>query len=413
MPERSDVIVIGAGAAGLAAARLLADAGRRVVVVEARGRIGGRIWTDRAFGAIPIERGAEFIHGAGVATWDLVRRHGLQTAAVSRWEGRRIALEDGSLGGGALVSARPDLARLLTLEDAIASYVGPDLSLAAWLDAQALSPLARRIAELRIAHASCATPETLSVIDLAEDLRHGDDGGDFRILAGYDHVCAALAGGLDVRRDTAARTVRHSGEGVEVETARGSLFAKKAIVTLPLALLKRGDVTFDPPLPAAKLAAIAALAMQPALKLLLCFDAPLWDDATTFVSGLEPLPVWWTPRPALPYITGFTTGPRAAALMALGRDAAIDAGVDALGRLYGVDASRRLIAADLVDWTGDMWAGGGYSSAPPGTAGIRRALATPVGALHFAGEATVFGDNPATVHGALGSGARAAREATV
>ena len=112
----ADVLVIGAGASGLAAARALADAGRSVIVLEARTRIGGRVWTDRSFAAIPVERGAEFIHGEQADTWALVRRAGLRTESFSRWQGRRIVTEDGRLAGEELLHARPDLQRVFTLE---------------------------------------------------------------------------------------------------------------------------------------------------------------------------------------------------------------------------------------------------------------------------------------------------------
>src|SRR5689334_7896959 len=145
----ADVIVIGAGAAGLAAARVLADAGRRVIVLEARTRIGGRVWTDRAFAAIPVERGAEFIHGDQADSWALVRRAGLRTESFSRWQGRRVVAEDGRLATDELLHARPDLERVFTLEQQLAHYRGPDCSLAEWLAANRYRPLAAHIADLR------------------------------------------------------------------------------------------------------------------------------------------------------------------------------------------------------------------------------------------------------------------------
>src|SRR5262245_59630971 len=113
----ADVIVIGAGAAGLAAARALVSAGRRVIVLEARDRIGGRVWTDHRFGPVAVERGAEFIHGQQADTWAWVRRAGVRTEPVTRWAGRRLVQEDGQLVGPDVFERRPDLAPLFTLED--------------------------------------------------------------------------------------------------------------------------------------------------------------------------------------------------------------------------------------------------------------------------------------------------------
>src|SRR4051812_12413792 len=218
----ADVVVIGAGASGLAAARLLADAGRRVIVLEARTRIGGRVWTDRAFAAIPVERGAEFIHGEQADTWALVRQAGLGTEPFSRWQGRRIVTEDGRLAGDELLHARPDLQRVFTLEQQLAEYQGPDCSLAEWLVANAYSPLAAHIADLRLAHSNCATPATISVVELAHELKIADKGpGDFHILDGYDRALAQLADRLDIRLRTAVTEIRWAEDGVQVRTRAG------------------------------------------------------------------------------------------------------------------------------------------------------------------------------------------------
>ncbi|MEO7913287.1 MAG: NAD(P)/FAD-dependent oxidoreductase [Roseiflexaceae bacterium] len=423
----ADVLVIGAGAAGLAAARMLADAGRRVIVLEARTRIGGRVWTDRSFAAIPVERGAEFIHGDQADSWALVRRAGLHTESFSRWQGRRVVAEDGRLAGDELLHARADLQRVFTLEQQLAAYQGPDCSLADWLVANAYSPLAAHIADLRLAHSNCATPHTISVAELVHELKIADKGpDDFHILDGYDRVLALLADGLDIRLGMEVTAIRWGEDGVQVMTRAGALEATPthpftpsplqsfqaphAVITLPLALLQAGAVAFDPPLPAAKRAAINALTMAPAMKLLLRFDQRFWDAEMTFLSGRDPVPVWWTIHRDQPLLTGFVTGPRAARLAAHGTEGALEQGLAALTAIFG-DAPRRLFAAgEVVDWAADEWARGGYSSVPPGAYGQRAVLAQPAGTLHFAGEATVYANNPATVHGALHSGERAARE---
>ena len=325
--------------------------------------------------------------------------------------------------------------RVFTLEQQLAEYQGPDCSLAEWLAANAYSPLAAHIADVRLAHSNCATPATISVAELAHELKIADKGpGDFHILDGYDRALAQLADRLDIRLRTAVTEIRWAEDGVHVQTraAEGvkertgqheaapahsstsasphSFRARHAIVTLPLALLKAATVIFDPPLPEAKRSAIDMLTMAPAMKLLLRFQERFWDAEMTFLTGRDPVPVWWTVRRDAPLLTGFITGPRAARLAAHGPEAALEQGMAALAAIFG-DAPRRLLAAgQVVDWAADEWARGGYSSAPPGAHGQRAVLAQPAGALHFAGEATVFDNNPATVHGALHSGARAARE---
>jgi monoamine oxidase len=408
---RRNTVVIGAGAAGLAAARALRDRGRAVVVLEARDRIGGRVWTDYRFGPAPVERGAEFIHGTRVATWEWLRRAGLTSIAAPPWAGRRIALGGGRLAGTWLLALRPDLRRLPRIGRELAGHQGPDCSLAEWTAARQLSPLARHILDVRLAHASCATPEELSVAALADEERHGSaDSANFRVAEGYDRLLAAIGTGLEIRLGTPALLVRWDQGGAEIVTARETFAARHVVVTLPLAVLKAGAVRFDPALPPEKWQAIEGLAMAPALKLLMRFDAPFWDRDMTFLTAHDPAPVWWTVRRGLPLLTAFLTGPRAARMAALGDAGAAEAGLGVLEELFGAAPRRLLAAYELVDWGADPWALGGYSSTPPGAHWLRAALAAPCGALHFAGEATVTGDNPATVHGALGSGARAAEE---
>lgn len=406
-----ETIVVGAGAAGLAAARALTDAGQRVVVLEARARIGGRVQTDYTFGPVPVERGAEFIHGAHGETWTWLRRAGLHTLPVSTWRGRQFALDDRRRAGSWLLLARPDLRRAVELEQAIAQYHGPDCTLGAWLKAHNASPLATQLVFIRLAHANCATLDTLSMATLADEYRLGTDaGGNFHIVEGYERVLAAIAQGLNIRLETPVRAVQWGDDGVEVQTERAVFQARHAVITLPLALLQAERVRFDPPLPAVKQQAIRLLAMRPAMKLLYRFSESFWPRNLTFLSADSPIAVWWTVRARTPLLVGFATGPHAERLTALGDQAALERGLAALDALFDGKASRRLVDAQLANWGTDPWSGGGYSSVPPGAHGQRAALAALCGALHFAGEATVTDSNPATVHGALRSGERAARE---
>ena len=406
-----ETVVIGAGAAGLAAARALHDAGQPAIVLEARDRIGGRVQTDHTVGVVPVERGAEFIHGAHVETWTWLQRAGLHAVPVSTWAGRRVALGGGRLAGPWLFRVRRDLRNVKAFEERIAAYAGPECSLADWLRGQHVSPLAAQIAFLRLAHSYCATPDTLSMAALAYEYSIDTDaGGNFRILEGYDRVLAMIADGLDIRLNMPVKEVRWGNDGVEVVTSGGAWQARHAVITLPLAVLQAGAVHFDPALPAARQQAIAGLAMRPALKLLLRFDEVFWPRDMTFISADDPVPVWWTVRPGEPLLTGFATGRYAERLSVLGEEGAIERGLAALDGMFKGAASRRFVKGAVADWGRDPWARGGYSSAPPGMHGQRAVLAEPCGALHWAGEATVTDSNPATVHGALRSGERAAQE---
>jgi monoamine oxidase len=407
-----DVLVIGAGAAGLAAARLLRDAGQAVVVLEARDRIGGRVWTDYSFAEVPVECGAEFIHGSAVRTWAWVDQVGATTIAASRWVRRRIVLEDGRLGGYADIEARADLQQVLELDAKLEAYAGPSITLAAWLDSQGVYGLARHLADIRMAHAYCATPETLDAAELAREYRvaaHNGD-GDVRITPGYTAMLNTIAQGLDLRLNTPVASICWAADGVHSIHATGeAIAARAAIVTLPLAVLKSNAVQFDPALPEQKLHAIAGLAMQPAMKLIYLFREPFWADDMDFLSMPDPMPVWWVVRQGVGVLTCLLTGPRAAQAQAQG-DQLAEQGLAHLAQVFGNQPRELLEEWKIVDWAADQWAQGGYSSPALGSAGLRAALATPCGQLYFAGEATVTDDSPATVHGAIVSGERAARE---
>lgn len=407
----TDILVIGAGAAGLAAARALTDAGRRVIVLEARDRIGGRVLTDYRFGPAPVERGAEFVHGSAVVTWRWIQRAGLRTEEFPTWAGRRIWLGSRRLSRGWLLSLRSDLRPVLAIDAQLAAYRGPDISLAEWLSRQQIGPLARHIIDIRTAHACCATPETISIAELAHESRVGSsDSKNYHIVEGYSRLLASMASGLDIRLLAPVETLRWDESGVEAGTPRGAFRAQRAVVTLPLALLKREAVRFDPILPPEKRYAINTLAMGPAMKLIMRFRRTFWDQRMSFLNADDPVPVWWTVRRGAPLLVAFLTGPRAEHMAAAGNDGALEQGLATLSAIFG-EAPRRLFDAGMVvDWAAEPWTAGGYSSVPPGAYGQRAILATPVGTLHFAGEATVTDDNAATVHGALHSGERAADE---
>ncbi len=417
----ADVVVIGAGMAGLAAARALADAGVAAIVVEGRDRIGGRVWTDRSLG-VPLDLGASWIHG--------VRSNPL-TALADQLGARRIATDYDDhairdhtgrrLSAGERRAIARGLAEVLARVDADSERRDADRDLAAAIAevVAELEPSPRERELLAYAIASVIEHEYATAIaELSQFERdYGDEygGGDVIFAEGYDQLPRALAAGLDVRTGHAVTAIAHGADGVTVTTSRGAITAARALVTLPLGVLQAGAVGFEPPLPPRKRAAITALGVGVLDKLYLKFPRVFWDDAT-LLGHVAPADAagQWAEGLNLHALTGqpilllFNAGAYAASLEAMADDAIVAAAMGALRAMYGADVPAP-DATLITRWGRDRFAGGSYSHLRPGATGADLdALAAPVDdRLYFAGEAT-HRHHPATVHGAYLSGLAAA-----
>lgn len=418
-----DVLVIGAGAAGLAAAAELERAGKSVLVLEARDRIGGRCWSLSEPGLpVPVELGAEFIHGRPAATFSLLRRAGM--AAVDRtgggWYTERGRLEP---TGEIFAEIRKAMRQ--------AGAPKKDVSFERFLarELRRLSPRARAFARRRVEGYDAADPARASARAIVEEWSGEDDAtaaSHFRPSGGYGALLKWLASTLDRERvrielQTIVRRVRWKRGSVEVEgTASGRPFrtaAARALVTLPLGVLQSGAVRFAPAL-GAKRQALKGLAPSPVLKVALRFRTAFWEeldggryeDAAFFRSLKAPFPSFWTALPVrAPLLTAWAGGPRATRLSGAGAPEIIRRAVESLKSVFG-GRTGRLEAAYVHDWQQDPYAGGAYSYVTVGGGSARRALAAPLrGTLYFAGEATDETE-AGTVAGALQSGIRAARE---
>ena len=418
----ADVIVIGAGAAGLAAAAALSDAGRNVLVLEARDRIGGRIWTiEDAHSPLGAELGAEFIHGRSAAVLDLLQRANsiAVDAPASHWSKTDRGLE----------TAEDFFEEVRKLMEPAAD-LEEDMSIAQWLEqpaARAAPEVARRHVRMMVEGFDAADPARASTLAIAAEWRGGTaQEAQFRPYGSYGPIMQRLADRLDPARtrisfDCAVEEIRWHHGSVEVRAAGNTYTAHQAIVTLPLGVLKGGEVRFTPAL-ADKRDALGRLEPAHVVKAVLDFETAFWEQAdngryrqaTFFHSPGAPFPTFWT---SLPYRTtrlvAWAGGPKAEALADLDDEALARAAIASLEDIFGGNEVRaRLNALRSHDWRGDPYARCAYSYVAVGGCGARGELARPLqDTLFFAGEATDDGDDATTVAGALASGTRAAREA--
>lgn len=427
-PASPPVLVVGAGAAGLAAARALHDAGHDVVVLEARDRIGGRIHT-RDVGGAPVDAGAMFIHGdVGNPLAALCGALGIEYESTGFDMG---PVYDAATGGPvedgflqlAMTMRRFD-ARVEDLAAALPADASLRDGIEAFLDgARGLSEDQRRYAsfaleQLLIEIYESGPPDRMSLRAYVESPYTEFAGGNHVLPGGFGQVVEALAEGLDVRTGEPVSRISHGPDGVIVTTPSGQHRGSHAVVTVPLGVLRAGRIAFDPPLPASKREAAERLDMGNFEKVVLRFDEPFWRErgaSTTFLyiaetPGEFPGFTDWSDAAGAPTLVCLYGGRSARNVLDAWDDEEIGArAVQALRDIFGDDVPDP-VATHVTRWRDDPWALGSYSYLPIGaTVDDLRALGEPVGErLLFAGEAT----EPllyATVHGALVSGLREAR----
>ncbi len=414
-----DTIVIGAGAAGLAAGRYLHDAGQSILLLEARDRIGGRIWSDNSFADFPVEYGAELIHGEHTVTQDLVRDAGLHTVPAPR----KPLLRWGAEGGAQLIADLPP-ERQKPIKSLLAAYeqlptqanLATDEALADYLYRRGFTANELEMADVLLAQTCCASIKTLSCADLVREMAADHAGQEeFRIVEGYSELLAAYSADLPIRLNTPVHTIRREPDEITVVTDRATLRAHNVLLTVPVSVLQAQVIRFEPRLSPSKQAAISAFRTEAATKLLYRFTEPLWDESLAYMMHTGLAARWWTPgypRPGAAVLCCFVTANRATQIDTMSECEALNLGLEELAGLLGrSDLQGKCIAAKRISWAADPYALGGYAHIPPGAAAARPILAQPEGdQLFFAGEATAYESNPQTVHGAIESGWRAARE---
>lgn len=342
--EGARVVVVGAGVAGLAAAQELAEQGYEVVVVEARDRTGGRVWTYDLDGQ-PVDLGASWIHGIdGNPVAQLADEEGIEVVPTDYDDAVLYDQDGDEVSEGARVAVAEDVEAAVAAAAEQAEDQDEDSSLGEALAAELdQTPGEARLRTNQaivagIEHEYAADVDDLSLFwwDEGED----DEGEDVVFPNGYQQVVEVLAKGLDVRLEHEVWAVRWGDGEAVVGTSGGDLPADAVVLTLPVGVLQEGGPTFDPPLPEDKAAAIDRLGMGVLDKVAFAFDEDFWDETTLigYVSGTRGEWAEWLnlePATGEPVLIGFVAGSAAEAVEQEPEDEAIGSALDVLRQIYG------------------------------------------------------------------------------
>lgn len=418
----ADVIVVGAGVSGLAAARHLADNGRRVTILEGRGRIGGRVWTSTVWPDVPVDLGASWIHGIdGNPVYEIAEQIKAQTVVTDGDDityympggaettpAQSQALEAwGEQVADALSSYQDSADTDTSIRAAVARAVG------AGLDDRDRELLAYNVNELEHEYAGAA--DELSALFYDSD--SPVNGDDVLFPGGYEQITNHLSADLRILTGHTVSGIDWSPSGVVVTTNRGAFNAGQVVVTLPLGVLQSGSVAFAAGLPAMKSEAINGLGVGVLNKCYLRFPETFWADTDWlgYVPGLDQYGQWaqWInlDRPTgRPVLLGFNAAQFGRTIESWTDAQIVEGAMSTLRLIYGRDCPDPT-GHQITRWASDDYARGSYSFAKVGsTPDMREHLAAAIDdRVYFAGEATDQ-TAPGTVHGAYGSGIRAAGE---
>ncbi len=437
VPPGGRVLIVGAGMSGLATARELQRAGYTVTILEARDRIGGRVWTDRRF-ATPIDLGASWLHGGPDNPLKAVAANlGLRTR-VSEY-GNLAAYELGTVGRStvprtafeseyakleAAVYRQSGWTYVSTLARRWLGRPGPRVSVADVLSALP-APLteAGRLARCRIERGIenlyAASPHDLGFASLLYESVTGPTGEGLAseeqfVLDGMDRLVRHLAAGLPVRFGQTVKRIAYGADGVRVETEQETFTADGVVVTVPIGVLQSEQIVFEPALPHSHRTALSRIGMGLFNKIILRFPRVFWPEEPDFVfvcgSSLCSFYVNFAAYAGVPMLVGLSGGTAADEIEALSDQALVTRLRKEFSGVMGT-AVPEPTDVMIQRWRSDPFARGSYAYLRVGAnGGEPEMLSRPIaGRVFFAGEALHLHD-PGTVHGAYWTGQRAARQ---
>jgi len=414
-----DVLIVGAGATGLAAWRKLYSAGLKVDLLEARNRLGGRILTDYTT-LSPVELGAEFIHGKPAATWSILKEAQLPIVETS---------------GTRIVPGRDDADQSYEeIIERVHRQINPnhEISYQQFLQTANASPFEKLVTKSYVEGFNAAQANLISapaVVAGDQATIRNDGKKQYRLAEGYGSLIKWLAKDLppdSLHLQTDAREIHWRRGRVDLlshtPVGRRIFSAQRLIVTVPITLLQatedvRGGIRFFPPLPQ-KEAALRRLEMGHVVKFVIRFKERFWETKGRFGfvhSFDEEVPTWWTQEPLISNcLTGWSGGSVAQKLIYLSAEELLDRAIGKLSRIFGRSKQELKECTDQMyyhNWSHDPFSRGAYSYPKLGGLEAARFLAEPVDdTIFFAGEATNFEGDGGTVHAALQSGASTAHK---
>jgi len=405
-PEGFKILIVGAGAAGLYAAKKMKEHGAQVQILEASGVIGGRIRKTESFADFPIDLGAEWIHGKKSLSHKLAKDAGVQFYSDES--------DNGYLLNGSLQPSisNAQLEQIRAILEGEQTYSGADISVLQYAQQQGVAPSLFPMLEY-ISGEFGTSAERLSILNTPREAANWSSGsGDFKFKKTY----------FDLLRDVVAPTVindvifnapvaqiDYAGSAVVATTENGDTYtADRILVTASVAVLKSGSIAFSPQLSQAKQTAIQNIGMDAGMKICMKFSQDFWSGNNVIGTELSPsyISSGYGKDGSDNVLTAFVMGNKAAHLSSLG-NGAVQALITELDALYNGQASASLVDSLIMDWKQEPYIQGAYSYSTIGIGNSREILAQNVdGKAFFAGEATALNGHFQTVQGAMESGER-------